>query len=232
MSNTTPELMTVSFSLMSDSARPKRRYDATKRREGAAATRVRIVEAAARLFIEHGYVRATIPAIAADAGVAVETVYRSASGKAGLLADAVQAALAGGVERADVPVEVRPGIRRVIDETDPRRRLAAYAATQPGIWSRVGPLLRVLAEAKGGDPALEALSEQLDSQRLKGMRRFARFLAEEGTLRDGLSEARAADLIWTICAQANFDALVVARGWTHGEYEEWLAGMLAAALLD
>lgn len=217
---------------MSDSARPKRRYDATKRRASAAATRVRIVEAAARLFVERGYVGSTIPAIAAEAGVAVETVYRSASGKAGLLADAVQAALAGGVERADVAVEDRPGVRRVIEEPDPRRRLAAYAATQPGIWSRVGPLLRVLAEAKGGDPALEELSDQLDSQRLSGMRRFAGFLAEQGVLRAGLSEARAADLIWTICAQANFDALVTARGWTHAEYREWLGSMLAAALLE
>jgi hypothetical protein len=42
---------------------------------------------------------------------------------------------------------------------------------------------------------------------------------------------RAADLVWTLCAQANFDALVGQRGWTHREYEAWLADMLAAALL-
>ncbi len=69
--------------------------DAAKRREQAARTRVKIIEAAGRVFLEVGYARATIPRIAAEAGVAVETVYRSASGKAGLLAAAVQAALAG-----------------------------------------------------------------------------------------------------------------------------------------
>ena len=216
---------------MSDDARPRRKYDASRRREQAAGTRVRIVEAAGRVFLARGYVGATIPAIAAEAGVAVETVYRSASGKAGLLAAAVQAALAGGVERAERPVEDRPGIRRVIEESDPRQQLASYAATQPGVWSRVGPLLRVLDAAAGTDPELAALAERLAQQRLVGMNRFAEFLSSSGTLRAGLPAGRAADLIWTICAQANFDALVTARGWTHQEYRDWLTEMLAAALL-
>src|SRR2546423_7904358 len=105
---------------MSENARPRRRYDAPKRREQAEHTRVKIIDAATRVFLELGYARATIPRIAAEAGVAVETVYRSATGKAGLLAAAVQVALAGGVRRAEVPVEQRPGIQRVIEETDPR----------------------------------------------------------------------------------------------------------------
>ena len=93
----------------------RRRYDSPGRRAQAARTRTRIVDAAHRLFIERGYVGTTIPAIAAEAEVAVETVYRSASGKAGLLADAVAGAVAGGVERADVPVAERPAIRLIID---------------------------------------------------------------------------------------------------------------------
>jgi AcrR family transcriptional regulator len=216
---------------MSTDTTPRRRYDASRRREQAAATRHRIVEAAARLFVDHGYAGTTVPAIAAGAGVAVETVYRSASGKAGLLAAAVQAALAGGTERAERPVEEREGIRRVIDEPDPRRQLSAYAHTQPGVWSRVGPLLRVLDSAAPSDPALQQLQADLAAQRLEGMRRLAGLLDRQDRLRPDLSADRAADLVWTLCAQANFDALVGQRGWTHQEYESWLAEMLAAALL-
>ncbi len=216
---------------MSPDTTPKRRYDASRRREQAAGTRHRIVEAAAALFVERGYAGTTIPAIAAGAGVAVETVYRSATGKAGLLAAAVQAALAGGVERSERPVEQREGIRRVIEEPDPRRQLADYAHTQPGVWTRVGPLLRVLDSAASSDPALERLQADLATQRLDGMRRLADLLDGQGRLRPGLTAARAADLVWTLCAQANFDALVGQRGWTHREYESWLADMLAAALL-
>jgi AcrR family transcriptional regulator len=224
--------MPVSFSPMTEDARPRRRYNAPKRRAHAAQTRTKIIEAAGRVFLARGYAGATIPRIAAEADVAVETVYRSAAGKAGLLEAAVQAALAGGVERADVPVEQRPGIRRVIEETDPRRRLAAYAATQPGVWSRVGPLLRVLDAAATTDDALMALRDKHAKQRLDGLRRFAALLAERGSLRPGLSVNRAADIIWTVCAQANYDSLVTSRGWTHEEYRDWLADTLANALLS
>jgi AcrR family transcriptional regulator len=192
---------------------------------------VKIIEAATRVFLERGYARATIPQIAAEAGVAVETVYRSAGGKAGLLAEAVQAALAGGVERADVPVEERPAIRRVIEETDPRRQLHAYAATQPGVWGRVGPLLRVLDAAATTDESLVELRDRLAVQRLNGLRRFAALLAERGALRPGLTVDRAADIIWTVCARSTYDSLVTARGWTPAEYRDWLAETLAACLL-
>ena len=216
---------------MSQNSRGRRKYDSTGRRQQAQQTRYRVVDTAAALFVEHGYPGTTIPAIAAAAGVAVETVYRSAPGKAGLLAAAVQAALAGGAERSERPVEQREGIRRVIEESDPRRQLAAYAHTQPGVWSRVGPLLRVLDTAAPSDPALQTLQAEHAEQRLQGMRRFAELLDQQRRLRPGLTQRRAADIIWTLCAQANFDALVGDRGWTHPEYEQWLAEQLAAALL-
>jgi AcrR family transcriptional regulator len=215
---------------MSQDASPRRRYDVTKRRSQAAVTRRRIVDTAARVFIERGYAGATIPLIASEAGVAVETVYRSAAGKAGLLREAIQATLAGGASRAERPVEQRSGIRRVIEESDPHQQLHAYAATQPGVWSRVGPLLRVLDEA-AGDPALAQLRTDLAEQRLHGLRRFAELLAERGVLKPELTVDKARDLIWALCAQANYDALVIARGWTPAEYREWLAEALAAALL-
>lgn len=169
--------------------------------------------------------------IAAEAGVAVETVYRSAGGKAALLAAAVQAALAGGVERAEVPAEGRAAIRAVIEEADPRRQLRAYAATQPGVWARSGPLLRVLDVAAEHDPALVALKERLAIQRLEGMTRFARLLEARGVLRAGISADRAADLLWTICAQSNFDSLVAARGWDAEDYAQWLGDTLISCLL-
>lgn len=223
--------MPVSFSLMSESTRPKRSYDASARRARAADNHARIIAAAAELFLERGYAASTIPAIAERAGVSVETIYRAAPGKSGLLAAAVQAALAGGSERAALPVDERDGIRRVIDEPDPRRRLHAYAATQPGVWARVGPLLRVLDEAARGDRELSQLKSAQEEQRLEGMRRFARLLADRQALRPEMSVDRAADILWTLCAQSTFDSLVSNRGWTHHDYRIWLGDTLAAALL-
>jgi hypothetical protein len=99
------------------------------------------------------------------------------------------------------------------------------------VWRRVGPLLRVLDSAAPSDPALRELQTQLAQQRLDGMRRLAELLDRNGALRTGLEVGHAADVIWTLCAQSNFDALVGQRGWTHSAYETWLADMLTAALL-
>src|SRR4051812_50054903 len=104
---------------MSEEARPKRRYDATGRRVRAEATRDRVVEAASRVFLAHGYAGATIPAIAAEAGGALQTVYRAAPGEAGLLAAAVNAAVAGGGGRARGAGGTPPPVPAIIAEADP-----------------------------------------------------------------------------------------------------------------
>jgi hypothetical protein len=118
----------------------------------------------------------------------------------------------------------------VIEEADPRRQLEAYAATQPGVWGRVGPLLRILDAAASTDETLADLRDQQAQFRLKGLRRFAALLGERGALRPGLSVDRAADIIWTLCAQANYDSLVTSRGWTDQDYRTWLSETLAHAL--
>jgi AcrR family transcriptional regulator len=189
------------------------------------------VTAATKVFLEHGYAGATIPMIAAEAGVALQTVYRAAPGKAGLLEAAVTAAVAGGSARAAVPVEERPAIRAVIEEPDPHRQLRLYAHTQPGIWSRVGPLWRVLEAAAASEPELRRLQQEQDAQRHAGLIRFARLLADRGALRAGLTPERAADIIVTLASLATYNSLVVDHGWTDDQYEDWLTDSLQHALL-
>ena len=64
---------------------PGRGYDSPRRREQAAETRRKILDAAEQLFCEHGYAATTMPAIAAQAGVALKTVYLAFGTKAGVL---------------------------------------------------------------------------------------------------------------------------------------------------
>ena len=56
-------------------------------------------------------------------------------------------------------------------------------------------------------------------------------LAERRALRPGLDVEEARDVTWTLCALANYDLLVTARGWSDERYERWLATSLQAALL-
>jgi len=182
----------------SGTVKPPRPYTSQLRQEQAAATRRRIVDAALSAFLEHGYAGATMQKIAASAGVVVETIYRGFDGKAGLFKAAVEAAVAGGSQRAERPVEQRPAIRAVIDEPDPRRKLQLYADTQPGIHERLGPLYQTLAEAAAIEPELESIRDELENQRLDGMSRFAQHLLETGALRRGMSVDQAQDILWTI----------------------------------
>jgi AcrR family transcriptional regulator len=216
---------------MSETVKTRRRYRSTRRAEQAAQTRRDILASAGALFREHGYAGVSMPALATDARVAVETIYRAFGSKSGLFKEVIEAAVAGGSTRADTPVEERPAIKAMIDEPDPRRQIRMYAATQPGIHRRSGPLLRALAAAAGADPNLRALWDEIESSRLVGQGRFVRMLEGRGALRPGLSADEGRDILWTLCSLAVFDSLVTTLGWSVERYEAWLADALTCALI-
>lgn len=211
--------------------KPRRRYDARRRQAQATRTRQDILAAARTVFEQHGYAGTTMGSIARAANVVVETIYRAFGSKAGLFKAVVHAAVAGGPARAQVLVEQRPAIQAVIAEHDPRRQLALYAATQPGIHARSGPLLRVLSEGARTDPELAQVWNELEAERLAGMLRFAQLLAERGVLRSELTLEEARDTLWTLNSLAVHDLLVVQRGWSAERYRTWLADALAGVLL-
>jgi AcrR family transcriptional regulator len=216
---------------MNQVVKPRRRYDSRRRQEQAAQTRRDILAAAGALFRARGYAGTSMLAIAAEAGVVVETIYRAFGSKARLFKAVVEAAVAGGSVRAETPPEERPAIRAVIEETDPRRQLELYAATQPGIHRRAGPLTRALVGGAATDPELRVLLDELEAQRLAGLGRMAGLLAERGALRSDLSVEQARDIIWTLCSPAVHDLLVIERGWTSERYRDWLAAALIRELL-
>jgi AcrR family transcriptional regulator len=216
---------------MTDDVKPKRAYRSTRRAEQVAEKRRAVVAAADARFRADGYGPVTMPAIAAEAGVAVETIYRAFGSKAGLFAAVIDAAVAGGAAHAERPVEERPAIRAIIDESDPRRQVELYAATQPGIHSRSGPLMRALAAAAGTDQELRTLWNAIEKGRLEGQVRFVEMLAGRGALRPGVTVEDGRDGLWTLTSLAVHDMLVVTRGWSAERYEQWLAEALAALLL-
>ena len=217
---------------MSPTVKGRRQYESPRRRQQAAQTRRDIEAAANKLFRERGYVGTSMPAIASDAGVVVETIYRSFRSKAGLFKAVLEAALAGGSKRAELPPEERPAIRAVIAESNPRRKLELYAATQPGVHSRSSPLYRVLVGAAESDPELRDVLDGLETRRLQGLGALASQLGESQALRSDLSVEQARDIIWTLCSTPVHDLLVRRRGWTSETYRDWIAAALQRELLD
>lgn len=215
---------------MQDAVKSRRQYRSTRRTAQAEQTRRDIVTAAGALFRDRGYA-ASMTDIAASAGVVVETVYRIFGTKAALFRAAVEALLAGGAGRAEVPVGDRPVIRALREEPDPRKQVAMYVATQPGIHRRAGPLLRALRDARAREPELSQLWDELEAQRLDGQGRFVRMLADRDVLRPGLAVDAAVDVTWTLCSLSIYDLLVRDRGWTDDHYQTWLTAALAGELL-
>jgi hypothetical protein len=150
---------------------------------------------------------------------------------ANLFRAVMEAVLAGGATRADVPVEERPAIWALIEEPDPRRQVAMYAGTQPGIHRRAGPLLRALRKGAATDPALKAVWDEMEAWRLEGQGRFVGMLAERGHSRPDLPVETALDVVWALCSLAVYDLLVIERGWAGEHYLEWLTAALTRELL-
>src|SRR6266545_1560110 len=106
---------------MTERVKGKRRYESPRRRAQAAETREQILDAARRLFEQQGYAGTTMAAIAAEAGVALKTVYLAFETKSGVLRALWHLLLRGDEE--PVPVGERPLFRAVLEEPDPERKL-------------------------------------------------------------------------------------------------------------
>jgi AcrR family transcriptional regulator len=214
---------------MSPSVNPRRAYDSSGRREQARQNRGTILDAARTRFLELGYAGTTMGAVAADAGVSVETVYKAFGNKAGLVKGVFDVAIVGDDE--PVPLMEREFVQRNIAEPDPRRKLMAYGEHLARTIPRAGPVQLVVRAAAATDTSAAEVWEELQRERLTGMSAFAQHLDERGCLRDGVSRAEARDVLWVHNSVELWDLLVNERGWTAGRYGRWVAEQLIAALL-
>jgi AcrR family transcriptional regulator len=205
----------------------KRRYDASSRREQARRNRRRIIEAAERRFLDDGYALTTIAAIADDAGVSVDTIYKSFGGKPGLVRGVREQALRGARR---VPAEQRSD-ELLTRELDPRKIIEGWGRFVTEIASRTSPILLLLRDAARTDPDLEVLLDEMDSDRLSRMTDNARRLHAAGHLRSGITVAVAADVMWAYSSPELYELLVLRRGMPVKRFGQFVADAMIAALL-
>ena len=200
-----------------------------RRNAQAAATRLDIVLAARRLMLERGYVSTSIGAIAAEAGVAVQTIYNSLGSKAEVLAAVLEAAEAGQGQDAPslVPAALRLRVAGARSAADVIRVLAAWFAE---VNERGAGVFRVLGQAAAVDPDFARLEDRRATQRLHSLGDAAAALRARNGLRSGLSDHEAAAAIWAIGHPQVYRALVVDIGWSTATYREWLEKTLTATL--
>lgn len=205
----------------------RRAYRSQRRREQAGETRERMLVAAATLFEGRGYDGASIAAIAAEAGVAEETVYAHFRNKRTLLGELVRRGVRGGDPR---PVLEQQGHRAVAAATDQREQLRLFAADVVVRLERAAPIVAIVSGASRSEPELAELLARLHAERLKNLRALVVALAANGPLR--LREGEAVEAVWALTSPELHQLLVRVRGWTRRRYCDWLADSLARLLLQ
>jgi AcrR family transcriptional regulator len=200
----------------------------TRRQAAADATQRAIVEVAARLFAERGYHATSVGRIAAEAGVAVQTIYNAIGSKSDVLSRVLDFAAAG--ERAPTPVPqfMRERAER---EPDPRRIIADLVEFWRAALPRVAPVLQIIREAAAADEQAAALERARAAQRLRNYGHAAKVLADRGALRRGLTLDDAAAAIFAIGHPEVYRALVLDGAWDGDRWAAWARAALEAALL-
>ena len=206
-----------------------RSYDSSRRREQAAVTRRDILGAAQRLFERQGYAATTMAAIAAEAGVALKTVYLAFETKSGVLPALWNQLLRG--DEGEAPVAERSWYREVVEEPDPQRQLRLNARNSRAAKTRIAGVLKVIREAAPVEPDTGALWQRIQTEFHANQRVIVERLAERKALRRGLDVDRATDILWTLNHPDVWQLLVRERGWTPEQYEQWFGDTACSQLL-
>ena len=191
------------------------------RESRAAVTRERIIGAARGLFRSHGYATTTLIEIAAEAGVAVQTVYAVYGSKAGILR-----ALRGTVR--DQP-EAEALYVEALAKRRGTRKLELFARSIRSRWGYGADIVLIDRDAATADRAIRDEVESILAMRRAGIGRLvASFDRLPGT---GGDAGRATAIIDALTLPEVYVELVDVQGWTPDAYEAWLARVLKQQLI-
>lgn len=208
---------------MAEAVKQARTYRASLRQEQAGLTRRRIMDAGRRLLAQGTYSAVTMQEVAAEAGVAYQTVYAVFGNKLRLAEAIIEAGW--------------PHVAEALGLADEGRR-----SDDPEVWMRIAArisrrineicadLPRFMRES--GDPTLLGRYESGERERYQQLDEVRAFLERNGRLHDGLTSAEAHAILWGLTGPDWYCLLVFERGWTPARYEEWLAEALIALLLE
>jgi AcrR family transcriptional regulator len=202
----------------------RRAYRSPQRESQADATRQAIRDAARRLFSSRGYAATTMEAIAAEAGVSVQTVYAVFGQKKRLLFALLD----------QMPLDANlSGYRGKLAAAagDPHRQLREvieFSLRMYGGKSDVTELARTIG---GADQDLAEMWREGEQRRYRAEAELVADWHSQGRLREQLTIAQATDVLWAFSGPDIYRLLVRQRRWTKSHYRDWACAMLERELL-
>jgi AcrR family transcriptional regulator len=198
------------------------------RRQRSRVTRVRVIDAAAGLFLERGYVAATIEDVAERAAVAVQTVYYVFGTKPKLLSAVLDASIAGDVE--PVPVLDRPWVAALREQQDVGSAMERLVDDSVTILSRTSPLYEVVRRA-AADPEVNDLLQETRRRRRADQRALIEILSSARRLRPDLDVDTAADVFYGLINEEVFQLFVEDCGWDVERLKRWATSLMMQQLI-
>jgi AcrR family transcriptional regulator len=208
-------------------ARPKRKYDSTRRAQQAQDTRRRIVAAAAECFSDLGYARTTMGRIAERAGVSVESVNLQGPKRALLIA-AFSQAFVGEETEDGLEAGIYAGLLAIPDRDEFVARTAdvvlAGQRAGIGIW-------RAVAAAAVEEPEVAELYASLAERRRRDMLVVCRALLEKGWLADDRPVEDIADTLALLVGFDPYQLLVLDFGRSEEHLRTWFVDLIGRTIL-
>lgn len=203
------------------------------RKERAGRTRARILTAARAEFTAKGYHATTMAAIAAGAGVAVQTVYFVFSTKPALLQELLGVAVIGQSD-SGIPVQ-RPEdtdwFRDALEASDGTRALASFVHGAIPVYSRAAAVAETARVAAQTDSDVADVYAQAESRRVEEFGRVIRALADHDALRTDLTIAQATAVLTTVFGPQSYLSYTAQYEWSDAELADWMSDALARLLL-
>ena len=205
---------------------PQRRaYDGAGRRALSAERRQALLAAARQHFLDGGFTGTTVAAVASDAGVSPESVYKWFGSKAGLLRGVWEQALEGsGPTHAEARSDAASGAA-----TSAREIIANWARLSAEVGA-VGDRIRLLIQgAASVDAEAGALHTEIEAARARRMEHNVAYLVDGGFLRADVSPEQARDVL--LLHTTFYESLVTRAGWSTEEFIAFIERGLTAHLL-
>lgn len=197
----------------------RRAYRSPQRDARADATRQAIRDAARRLFSSRGYAATTMDAIAAEAGLAVQTVYAAFGQKRRILFALLD----------QMPVDADlAGFRRRLAAAsgDPHGQLLEVLDFTLRMYGGNSDVTELARTVGGADQDLAAMWREGEQRRYRAASELVAEWHANGFLRQHLTVRRATDILWAFSGPDTFRLLLRERRWSEHYYRDWLCAVL------
>lgn len=201
----------------------KRTYNSEMRDAQAAQTKERILIAAKKLFQSEGFECVTIEKIAQAADVSIPTIYSLFQSKRGILRTLMDEAL---------PSDQFESLVQAAEQAESAQELFVISAKiAREMYDAERTQIDIFRGASVVAPEFKELEKERELRRYKRQEATFKAMVTSKALAQGLTLAKAQDILWAFTGRDMYRMLVIERGWSSDKYEQWLAQLLIQTLL-